>query len=249
MMSVIRNPFAMLIVLSLLTGCSGKNEKEKQSDDKAPPKDPDKLAAGKAQFTLTARQWSEEFHKDPETTDRKYHNKIVEMTGEVAFAGQGVLNLDVGSGYRDSVRCETIDLVPWKKASPGQTVKLRGTGAHDVAALVECEIIEVTGSVRALTVNQLVQEFLAAKEVTGKKYDGQYMILTGDIAKVHNEEFGKRNVWFKTAIAELDLGIQFSREHEAVIFKTGQQLKALGMFEKPTSNNKRLLLINGRPLN
>jgi len=205
-------PILLLLALPA-AGCSGKkdeNEKSRGMDkDFEPPynkqtsnRQPTRqttsatktnqppLSAGPA-LSLTSRQYREEWDTDYGKAERKFKNRLVELSGPVARISQykddpvpRVL-LEGVPGKTSDVQLHFRDPSQWKKVVPGQTVKVRGRPADSLAAsnLEYCEIVEVGSGPTPVSADALVTE-IAADAKAKAKYHGKPIVLTGEVASV-----------------------------------------------------------------
>src|SRR5205823_3980292 len=112
-----------------------------------------------------------------------------------------MLWLEGGKGEPRGVQCMTRAREPWKQVLPGQTVKLRGKGPEFSlgAALIECDILDVTGDPPPmLTPDPLAAEHAKGPEATEKKYDKKQLVVEGEIAKIDINDLGLPKITLKT---------------------------------------------------
>lgn len=156
------------------------------------------LSKAKPDFTLSVADYYAEFTKDKKAAAKKYHGKVIELTGVVAGYiglqdGEPYIALGRKPGYSD-IRCLTADPQPWLKHGVGQTVKLRGrqdSGRADPnfyddakgrPLLADCAVLEASANPTiALEVAHLENQ-LADGVLTTKKYDGKTLRLSGEIS-------------------------------------------------------------------
>jgi hypothetical protein len=144
---------------------------------------------GKADFTLTAKDLAQEFKKDDKATTARYADKVLEVTGVLialhpASRGEFVLVLEGEPNSIVNVFCATKVSKPWDKATPRQTVKVKGKfPPHpNSAALIDCTIEEATGEpAPTVAAADLAREFAADQDAARKKYDAKVVILTGEV--------------------------------------------------------------------
>src|SRR5262249_21607086 len=144
------------------------------------------------------------------------------------------LSLEAAPKNLVGVMCFTTDKQPWLKATPGQTVKVKGKWPPFVVspALVECAITDVTGpGAPTLTADELGKEYGDNKDATTKKYDNKYLFLTGEIAKVSFNEAKAASVLFKTS-GKTKVSANFTAfdKEENERLKEGQKIKVLGQY-------------------
>jgi hypothetical protein len=262
MVSVIRNSFAWLLALALLTGCSGEKDPDREKKDTA--KDSVEKDSGKRNvkpdFSLTSSQFDAEFKKGGAGPE-KYKSKIVELTGPVTGAGNAPVNSEGGEKLRpsltlqgeevtDLIGCVTVDPQPWTKAAPGQTVKLRGE-CRGNAQLLDCEILEVTGQAPPImSAEELVKETARDLDAAKKKYGGKYLQLSGEILQVTSAKGGGARVWFKASVTKPRLFVVLGKDQKPLIdtLKAGQQFKFLGQFSIGRASEEPIQMLNGLPL-
>jgi hypothetical protein len=245
---------ALAVAVFLSAGCSGKSDKKEDDKKEAGKKEDEKqdadkkggdgdhkqgVAGAKPDFTLTAKAFDEEYNKDKKAAEEKFKGKVVELSGTVKSVGRNIgkdafISLDAGAKNITGVMCFTTDKQPWLKATPGQTVKVKGKWPEFVVspALVECVIPDVAGpGAPTLTADELGKAYAADKDATTKKYDNKYLFLTGEIAKVTFNEAKAASVTFKTSGKTKVLAnfTAFDKE-ETERFKTGQKIKVLGEY-------------------
>src|SRR4051794_25512505 len=170
----------------LVSACSGKDEKKE--DDKVG----DKKGVGdtRPQFSLTSKEFAEEYKKDRQAAEDKYKDKVVELSGLVAevrrdSSKENFLLLEGAEKDISGVACYTTDKEPWRQATPGQTVKLRGRWREFAlaATLDGCVVMKVTGpAAPSLTADELAKEYAADPDATSKKYDRKYLFVRGEVA-------------------------------------------------------------------
>jgi hypothetical protein len=238
----------------LTLACSGKNKSED-------------VGEAKPAFSLTASQFTEEFRKDAKAAEAKFDGKVIELTGEATHVGrekdQTIESVDYGIvllkgikvGERDwIVGCYMRDKEPWKKAIPGQTVKVKGKWTKPAAllglfVLLECVIVESSGPrPPALTADELAKEYTIAPTATRKKYAGSYMFLSGEVARIEREKDGGTSVTFKTRAKRPLIRVLFSDETPEAVrnLKVGQKIKTLGQFflaSEPDANQEVVLVL------
>lgn len=184
--------FPLFLVAIFFLACNrdpGKDGKDGKDSGKA-GKD-EKVQTPKA-LAVTAKTFAEEWKKDSAAAAAKYKDQTVELTG-LAIAPVFYLKEDprafemqgIEGDESSTIKCITQGPEPWwKKALPGQTVKIRGKCLFKTS-FFPVEIVEVSGSPpQSVTVEELVKD---PKGISEKK-KGRFIIITGEIAKV---ELGK----------------------------------------------------------
>jgi len=252
MVSIFRNAFCWLLILALLTGCSGdKDKKSSEAGDTKTgtpggekPKPPDK-----PEFTLESVAFGEEFKQDEKKAVAKYKGRVVELTGVVKLMVVGQLFepglfLEGAKGDSIGAECAMRDRKPWKKVLPGQTVTLRGKVPDTAfrAQLIECEVIGVKGDPpQTLSADTLGKEYAKDREATKKKYSEKFLILEGEVEKVEAKD-SIALVFLKTANETPRVFLHFtSRDDPGVSqLKAGQKVKAVGKFHISFTNDDHI---------
>ena len=149
-------------------------------------------------FSLSSVEFSKEVKENEKSATEKYKGKVIELTGKVVGVGRNIskdayLRLEGTKGEMLGVMVFTQEKTPWNKATPGQTVTVKGKFPEFAisASLAECQIMKVEGDRAALlTPDQLAKEYEEDKEATKKKYDEKFLILQGEIADKESNEAG-----------------------------------------------------------
>jgi tRNA_anti-like len=234
--------FALVGLAALfLSGCGGgaSSTPEKDKDkgkDPGPSKD-GKTDLGKPDFTLSSADYVAEFKKDGKAAHAKYKDKVVELTGKIVSVGMhpeggGLLTLEGPDPKKfDWAQCITTDPRPWKKATPGQTVKVKGKGHPWFPGpnLLEGVVESVSGDAAPrLTADELAKEYAADIEAAGKKYDSKWIVLSGEIDK--ND--GKSAIVFKTKEKEPRVEARFMPDDFKRIqkWKAGDKVSVVGQY-------------------
>jgi hypothetical protein len=218
-----------------------KDGKPKPTDD-GKPKDGTGVPLGKADVSLTSRELADEFLKDFAAAMAKYKGKVVEVSGLVTHcyfnaAGEPILALQGGDpkNVLSIVICVTADPRPWNKVTPGQTAKIKGAWSDRSVGspnLTKCEIEEVSGPpAPTLTADELAAEYTKDTSAANTKYDGKWLILTGELDKLESERGGPVLV-FKTKEKEPRVSVDFQAAAEKTLkgLQPGQKIKALGKY-------------------
>jgi tRNA_anti-like len=219
-----------------LSGCSGGASSTPDKDAALGPSKDGKTDLGKPAFTLASKEFVAEFIKDQKAAQDKYKDKVVELTGKVVGFGanpDGVafLTLEGPDPLKpDGAVCATTDSRPWKKAVPGQKVKIKGKvdsstqGAH----LRYCVVQSVSGepAVR-LTANALSREYATDIEAAKSKYRNKWIILSGEIEYIRDG-----GIVFKTPMHIPRIGAVFSPEDARRIssWKADDKVAVIGEF-------------------
>ena len=155
-----------------------------------PEKPPEKRVL-KVELADYAKDIKDLYTQKPEVLERckKYNGVWLEISGKVTTIGVNELLPDKW-GYSVTVTTDqpnstTLALCfpesqePWKKVGSGCKVTLRGV--HGVnGALYHCTFTQVKGSpCPVLTADQVLKEFVKDPAAAEKKYDDQYVVVTG----------------------------------------------------------------------
>src|SRR5262249_35457580 len=131
------------------------------------------------------------------------------------------------------IKCFTADKNPWRRALPGQRIKLKGRVAKrdgaDGGVLFGCVITDVSGAPPpTLTAEELGKQYAADRAGTSGKYNGKFMILTGETAKVTVRLGMESTVIFQTTGKLRVSAVFFGLRSEARALKPGDKIKVLG---------------------
>jgi hypothetical protein len=190
---------------------------------------------GKPDFTLTAKEFREEWDKDKQAVNAKYKDKVLEVTGtviglHVASDGKSTLVLEGEPKSVKNVFCYPTDPKPWNKVTPGQTAKVKGKlpPFPNDAALIDCTIGEVTGDPSpTVSAADLAREFAADDNAARQKYGSKYLIVTGEVESVQVDRAKGSVVALKTGAATR-VSCSFTEAPKALEgLKPGQQVKLL----------------------
>jgi hypothetical protein len=216
-----------------------KDNPTKDKDNPAKDKTPPGPSLGNADYKSTSKEFGDEYKKDKDhnAVNAKYKGKVIELTGQVVSVGfnaggEPYLGLENVQGEFVPVMCFTRDPRPWVKAAPGQTVKLKGQWPefHITAALWNCEIEEVTGPAPpALTADEFAQEYAKDPAAANKKYDGKWLLLTGEFDKLESKPLATA---FKTKEKEPRVLVYFPADAAKTLMglQPGQKIKVLGQY-------------------
>lgn len=235
-----------MLLLFQLAGCQkeqakqpgpGPGDNPAQFDPPAPTM-PD-LAKAKTDFSMDVQAWYDEWKKDKEAAEKKYKDKVVELSGEVLNLGDdpygrvGYIYLKIKGDYI-GVRCAAEDTQPWTKISPGSKVKLKGTPAQFSAFtgdLYPVVIVEA-GANPAIVISaaDLAKECSANKDAATEKYKEKWLMIEGEIAGVEPNKSGGIDVFVK---GDEKLRLECATDKEQIgSLKAGQPFKALCQFSK-----------------
>src|SRR5262249_40430411 len=142
--------------------------------------------------SLTSRAFVAEFEADPGAASHKYANKVAELTGRLSTIGHDregkpLFYLDGPDPAKpERAACTTADRFPWQKATPGQTVTLKGKGPSFglTARLVDCQVLEVKGDpVPRLTADEFAEQGTAKSIRFGPENEFKHLIVSGEIER------------------------------------------------------------------
>jgi hypothetical protein len=158
----------------------------------------------------------------------------------VNFRGtaQGSLEWDEKTGK--GLTCSFSDPSPWKKAAPGQTVKVRGKA--DPFGLQGCDIVEVTGDPPP----SFTADTLLSEPGVETKFYGKYVALTGEIAAVNIEKKGSPEITLKTKQPEPEVvcSLSIASDDRKKELKVGQKVKVYGKTVHKLKEGKRFWVEN-----
>jgi hypothetical protein len=171
---------------------------------KEPPEDVSNLPTA---FSLTAGEVLKDWQEGQNVFLRKYYGKVLEVNGTVTGVGWRsymgpFIALKSDDATKQSVMCVIADPEPWAKVLPGQQTKVKGKCYEPFMGptLLYATVLEANKYPGiALTAQQLADEYANDKEATGKKYDGKWLVLSGEVVERQSGEFGVVNVFLKTA--------------------------------------------------
>jgi tRNA_anti-like len=239
---------ALAVVVFLLPACSGKSDK-KGDDKTGDEKKGDTRSVGdpKPDFTLTSKEFAEEYKKDEKAAEAKYKGKVIELSGTVKSVSRSpdrgpFLSLQAGEKDLLGVWCFTTDRRPWLRATPGQTVKLRGKcnpRKFELYVLLKCVVTDVSGEAPVtLRADELAQEYAVNQDGTTKKYENKYLFLTGEIDKVTSNKANAASVVLKTTgTTKVFANFIVLDKAETAGLKEGRKIKLLGKYSLlPPSN-------------
>lgn len=233
--------FFLVMACSLpLVGCGGQKDAPPAQDKKAPT--PDKNPAAKIEpptgMVLTADELGKDLENDPKATHQKYQGKEFELTGIVrgmvkTLSAEPVIMLNA-QGAILSVECFTSENEPWNKATPGQTVRMKGgfkTDKLGETKLMTGAILEVKGPpASTLTADELAKAFEIDPAKARDKYAGVpivFIVLTGEVAEIKQK--GKDDLpraRLKTT-GKYAVTCRFNPEDQKIV-KAGMKLQLTG---------------------
>jgi hypothetical protein len=206
--------------------------KEPVSEPKQPT--PEEIRNGKPDITLSAKDFKEQYDKNPGDFVDRARGKVVEITGTVDgfdYSGSG------SSGWLflapGGVKVGCFDAHPMSLALPGQKVTLRTTWKQNIG-FDNWFIIRAEGDPPpTVAADDLAKQFQADAEGTKKKYKGKYLIVTGSVRKV--EKATGTTIRLTTGGGEGDVTCYFGVSASEVAerngwFKEGARVRVLGMW-------------------
>ncbi len=214
---------------------------DKQGPEKPPPQQPGDPGKAKPAFSLTAKEFSDAYKAKPDEARAKYKGKLIDLLGPVghlaapsSLSPQPILKLVGDPANRViEVSCVMADKAPWKKVTPGQTVKVRGEDRG--GALWGCRVVEVTGpAAPTFTADQLSKECAADPDAWGRKYRKKWMVVTGEVGGVKFNEAGAADVTLKTAAPKPAVVCSFTAPQKGVAMslRAGQKVKILAAVQE-----------------
>jgi hypothetical protein len=221
-----RLSLAAAILAAILIACSGRVQ----------PPSPQPMGA--TDFRLTSAEFVAEYNANQATFQNKYRDKVVELTGKLASVGndkdgQGFFYLIGPEPAKiDKAVCHMDGALPWRKATPGQTVTLKGRGsAFLVPRLDNCEVLDVKGPPAP---RLSADEFAARafdKELMKRKDRPRYLVVHGTIEKLAGRP-NTTGLFLVTQNKDRKVLIHFSpREFERLnvaSWKPGQRIEVIG---------------------
>jgi hypothetical protein len=189
-------------------------------------------------FSLTAKEFSDEYKKDKAAAKEKYKDKVIELTGVVDSFGKdgsgGAHVMLVAADVLDRVFCVTAEEEPWSVVVPGQKIKIKGKWPEFSVspALIACVFVE-TGPYQptVLTAEQLAKEYESDPEAATKKYGEKYLVLTGEIAAKEYNSAGAAGIVLKTD-GKVKVNCSFTAfdKESTKSWKVGQKVKVIGQY-------------------
>jgi hypothetical protein len=140
------------------------------------------------------------------------------------------------------VTCNTAQPRPWDRATPGQTARVRGRCLNPAfeGALHECQIVDVTGPpAPAVSADEVAKAHAADAEAAKKKWADKFLILTGQVAGLEEDE-SARYVVLKTAGGP---AVRVAWGYDADALKDvreGQAVRLLAQYRGPSADGKQV---------
>jgi tRNA_anti-like len=203
-------------------------------------------------FKSSSRDYAEEFLKDKQAFVTKYKDKIVELTGEVVHVGGGnprYIGL-VGSmdGRVPTISCDTSKPRTWDRATPGQTVRIRGRCLNPVmeGPLFECEILEVTGpTAPAISADEVAKAHVSDADAAKKKWLKKTLLLSGEVAGKEKSDIGEQFLILKAADGPA-IRIRWGYETDDLKrLSVGQTVRVLAEYFWFSNDKNRIEFISG----
>jgi hypothetical protein len=191
---------------------------------------------GKPDFTLTSKEYVQEFDDNLMAATDKYKNKVVEITGTLmAFGyeadGKPFFALE---GPRPQpgglwAGCQMSDKYPWTKASTGQTVTIKGRGHPVFRSLVDCEVVTVKGDpAPRLTADEYAKR---ADDPKLFKNGPKCLIVSGEILD-KRDQVNPTSIYLKCQDDKKKVHIHFSPKDyqrlNVANWKAGQKIEVIG---------------------
>ncbi len=161
----------------------------------APPARP----VGQTEFKLTSAEFVTEFTRDVNGAHLKYGDKVIELTGTLEtiqndVSGHPHFNLEGPDPNKlDRGICQMKEQLPWARATPGQTVTVKGRCDHTVLVprLVDCEILSVAGDpVPQLTADEFAKRTSDPELLKKDRTKYRYLIVSGEIDRIDPSNSG-----------------------------------------------------------
>jgi hypothetical protein len=199
---------------------------------------PDDVTNVPPRFTLTAEELVQEYKTDREAVDKKYHNAVLELRGEVSgvsagLSGEAFVSLKAGNNLL-GVSCATVDREPWASVSKGQQVTIKGVWppSRIGVSLARCVIVDKGPSPAAVvTAAQLAAEYAADRAATVNRYKGKDVIVTDIVAAREKGVSGAPTVYLQgNDRVRVDCGFTDMANDQRLTesLTTGQQVKVIG---------------------
>jgi len=218
---------ALLALLSLVCAAEGASN----------------VGGKKADFSLTAEEFTREFLKDEKAADRKYQGKVVEVTGKVYSlvgkeGGKVAVLLLAGANRNEKEAIPTLihaRLQPGPKhpvfeLAKGQQVRLTGEigqGSGSTVIWLKNGVVRGLGksNVVVITAADLAGEFSREAEAASRKFADKEILVTGEVAELVTKDgyYAKLKGDGKTRVS-VPLN-----EDELRLLKKGQTVRLRGM--------------------
>jgi hypothetical protein len=212
---------------------------------------------GTTQFSLSSGAFVAEFQADAGAASHKYANKVVELTGKLSTVGydregKPLFYLDGPDPKKlERAACTMADRFPWQKATPGQTVTLKGKGPSFglTARLVDCAVLEVKGDpAPRLTADEFAEQGTAKSIPFRPENEFRHLIVSGEIDRI---DPGNSGLFLKTKAKEPGALIHFSPEEYKRLgvasWAPGQKVEVIGM-DSSNRGAKWAWLVNSLPM-
>lgn len=194
----------------------------------------------KPDFTLTSKEFVEQFKKDKAAAEAKYHDKVLAITGPLK-------GLFVKSGYEcvfrldevlvGGVQCSMKNKTAWLQAAPGQTVTILARWRKDTRYdLHDCILLEAAGDPPpTITAEALGREYSADAVAFRKTYDLRWVYLTGTITGHDGTATRSPDTLFLRGEKGVSIHASTLSLGDLKSFTTGKSVKFLGLVWHPTT--------------
>ncbi len=211
---------------------------------------PTNMSEKQADYSLTAKEFSDEFQKDNNAASQKYKNKIVELKGKVVgFESSSDFDppksfkdrVMIGSGMPgDAVLCFTFDAKPWMSYTKGQAVTVKGRVPfpQGYIHIRGCAVIPAEpNKLSPTTANALAKEFAENVEAAGAKYGDKSLIVTGEVVREERERFSLKVTLKGDPKTSIVCKFNGGGREKVKQFKPGDKVKFYGEYERLDSGN------------
>lgn len=246
-LGVVGAPLVVVLLLSMLV-VHYLNQTVEESSGKR--KD---LSNAKPAFSLSAQELFDEYRRNPDQAHKKYGELVVEVSGTI----EGFHSLDGNRAKlaflvekaRWGVNCDFFEVEPWRKAFPGQRVKVKGrcNSPGTRPELVDCVFTEFGENTAVpMTAEELAEEWFADKKRTEQKYKNKFLLLTGTVQeKQRANEYLHRQLTLRgNGKTPVRCAVQFAVPKQLEAIQAGQQIDIIAKFSR-VSDLEELSLSEG----
>ncbi|MFO0969019.1 MAG: hypothetical protein U0793_25990 [Gemmataceae bacterium] len=227
---------SLALTLSLLSSAGCGKKEPTASPMPTPTKEPPKALA------ISALDLTKEYHANAEATNKKYQDKLLEVTGEVASLDQtehkGEISL---KGFKPedevglSIRCDLAAAALPRALgalSRGQEVKVKGTyfpsKVKALAYLTGADFTEITPSTLVKTSSKdLAKKFTEAAEEARKEFVDKETLVWGKVLDLKKE--GEMHVVRLEGFGEMSVVGRSTREEAWAGLKKGEEARLRGV--------------------
>lgn len=227
----------VLLALTVVIGCNRDGTKV-VADKPVPSKDGKPAAqvdTGPA-ISITALDLYKEWKADKAATNKKYKGKTLEIEGKLKSMmfvnDRTMFGMDVGE-LTSQVTAVTTDATGFKKAVPPQKVKAKGRYDENGFLGPQITDAEITSgeptAAKEIAAKDLAQEYEKDPRATKEKRKGQWLIVSGEIAKKSKNEAGAPT--FRLKGTDKTFVIASFTANESALFnelKEGQTIQVIG---------------------